>query len=311
MKSILKYLKDFSRETFHPGFLLFFIAFLTLLLFANYSLDFEDEVIGGFRKQGIQLPMWFLYFLLPYLIVMLAWAKFTKNEAKLYNRRLWLFLLGGMFLLALNSWFFQYEIISKALPRELYSFAGKCLWNLRSWILIFLPLFLWYRWRDREIGSFYGLTGRGFDFRPWLIMLLLLMPLVFWASFQEDFLRTYPNYLPGSAETYLGVSPWLTTGFFQLCYGLDFTTVELFFRGFLVIGMLRFLGKGVVWPMLATYCVLHFGKPLGESISSVFGGYILAVIALKTRSIWGGVLVHAGLAWMMEAFAYVQIFVLK
>jgi hypothetical protein len=54
------------------------------------------------------------------------------------------------------------------------------------------------------------------------------------------------------------------------------------------------------------YCTLHFGKPMGEAVSSVFGGYILGVVAYETRSIWGGVIVHIGIAWMMEIIAFAQ-----
>ena len=93
---------------------------------------------------------------------------------------------------------------------------------------------------------------------------------------------------------------------YELAYGLDFVTVEFLFRGFMVIGMIGVLGRQAVLPMAVTYCFLHFGKPAGEAISSVFGGYILGVIALETRSIWGGIIVHAGIAWMMEIIAYVQ-----
>jgi membrane protease YdiL (CAAX protease family) len=56
--------------------------------------------------------------------------------------------------------------------------------------------------------------------------------------------------------------------------------------------------------MAATYAVLHFGKPMGETISSFFGGYILGVLALYTRNIWGGVFIHVLLAFGMEVFAY-------
>jgi len=58
--------------------------------------------------------------------------------------------------------------------------------------------------------------------------------------------------------------------------------------------------------MVAAYAVLHFGKPLGESIGSIFGGYILGIIALYSRNIWGGVFVHGGIALLMEIFAFLQ-----
>ncbi len=59
--------------------------------------------------------------------------------------------------------------------------------------------------------------------------------------------------------------------------------------------------------MAATYVFLHFGKPMGEAISSGFGGYILGIIALYSGNIWGGVFVHVGIAWLMEAMAWMQI----
>jgi membrane protease YdiL (CAAX protease family) len=70
--------------------------------------------------------------------------------------------------------------------------------------------------------------------------------------------------------------------------------------------MLAFIGRGAVLSMAVVYCSLHFGKPMGEAISSVVGGYILGVIAFETRSVWGGVIVHMGIAWLMETVAFLQ-----
>ena len=99
---------------------------------------------------------------------------------------------------------------------------------------------------------------------------------------------------------------WLPMAIYEFVYGLDFFNTEFLFRGFMIIGLAHILGKDTIVPMLVTYCFLHFGKPVGEAISSIVGGYILGVIAFYTRSIWGGVMVHAGLAWMMELAAYLQ-----
>jgi hypothetical protein len=70
--------------------------------------------------------------------------------------------------------------------------------------------------------------------------------------------------------------------------------------------MMGVLGRGAVLSMAVLYCTLHFGKPMGEAISSIFGGYILGVVAYETKSIWGGVIVHIGIAWMMEIIAFLQ-----
>jgi membrane protease YdiL (CAAX protease family) len=133
-----------------------------------------------------------------------------------------------------------------------------------------------------------------------------MMPLVFAASFDEGFQNLYPNLQDNPAAAHLNVAYWLLVIIFEFVYALDFVSVELIFRGFLVIGMIKVLGRGAIVPMAVTYAFYHFGKPPGETINSVFGGYILGVIALYTRSILGGIIVHIGIAWMMEFFAYMQ-----
>ena len=94
---------------------------------------------------------------------------------------------------------------------------------------------------------------------------------------------------------------------YEISYGLDFVSIELFFRGFLVIGFIRFEGINTILPMAVFYCTIHFGKPLAECISSYFGGIILGVLAYRTKLILGGLMVHLGLAWMMEIGGYASL----
>jgi hypothetical protein len=41
-----------------------------------------------------------------------------------------------------------------------------------------------------------------------------------------------------------------------------------------------------------------------ETIGSFFGGFILGTIALHTKSIWGGIIIHVGIALLMELLAF-------
>ena len=133
-----------------------------------------------------------------------------------------------------------------------------------------------------------------------------MTPLLIWASFDASFLRAYPTYTVGIAERYLDVSPWVTFLSYEAFYALTFLALEILFRGFIIFEMEKYLGEKVVIPMVVVYCTLHFGKPMMECISSIFGGFILGVIALRTRSVYGGVWVHIFIALGMDILAFLQ-----
>jgi hypothetical protein len=130
-----------------------------------------------------------------------------------------------------------------------------------------------------------------------------MVPLIAAASFQKDFLAMYPKLK--SIHFFLEEK---NGGFYkllyELSYGTDFLTIELFFRGFLILAFSKWAGKEAILPMALFYCTIHFGKPLGECVSSYFGGIILGVITFHTRSIFGGLMVHLGIAWLMELGGY-------
>ncbi len=133
-----------------------------------------------------------------------------------------------------------------------------------------------------------------------------MLPLIVWASFQSSFLNTYPVFKPWIIKEVFGLPHWQMGATYEFFYGLDFLSIELLFRGALVVGMIKILGKDSILPMAAAYAFLHYGKPFPETLGSVFGGYILGIIALRTGNIWGGCLIHIGVAYMMDFVAYIQ-----
>ena len=128
-----------------------------------------------------------------------------------------------------------------------------------------------------------------------------MIPLLILAATQKDFQAMYPKAkflqtIPAKRWQYI---------VYECCYGFDFVSIEFFFRGFLILGFISFAGKDAILPMACFYCTIHFGKPLGECISSFFGGILLGIIVYNTRSIFGGLMVHLGIAWLMEAGGYI------
>ena len=176
--------------------------------------------------------------------------------------------------------------------------------NTIGFLLVALPLFLLHFFSQPKT-EFYGLN-RSFDVRPYLTILLIILPFISVASFENSFQTYYPTYKTNLVAEALLWPSWLPMIIYEFAYGLDFFNTEFLFRGFMVIGLAHILGRDAIIPMVAVYCFLHFGKPAGEAVSSIVGGYVLGVIAFYSKSIWGGVILHIGLAWMMELAAYLQ-----
>lgn len=153
--------------------------------------------------------------------------------------------------------------------------------------------------------NFYGFTLKGFNTKPYFVMLLIMLPLIILASTQGDFLGAYPRGAKFPSLDIHNQEHWSNYAIYELFYGLDFFSIEFFFRGFLVMAFIYYAGPKVILPMALMYMTIHYGKPAGELISSFFGGTLLGIIAYYSKSIIGGIIVHVGIAWLMEIGALI------
>lgn len=307
MKKILKYLKNHLREDFSWGYYGAIGVFLTFCLFFNYYFDFEDSIIDSYHGNSIRILFYFLFYGFAYYSAVLIMVFFKQDKSLLRNRIFWIKSASVLAILALDAAFHYHEIIiNQELNYQLHYWAKKVTKNLINILTTIIPLWVIYKVLDRKLESFYGLTLKGFDYKPYVSLLLIMMPLLIAASFIDNFSNFYPIYKANPAPRYLDLPEWVPAIIYELAYGWNFLTIELVFRGFMILGLASLMGRNVVIPMVVTYCFLHFGKPEGEAISSIFGGYILGVIAYESRSIFGGVIIHVGVAWLMELFAWLQ-----
>ena len=309
MRSIFGYFKRFYEEEFRWSIALVLLAFLGLAMFLNYATGWERRVKSLLGLYQIaHFLYYFLYYALPYWFAVVLYCVQTGKTELLRNLEFHLVSALVPLTLALDS------ISSMDVVESMFLVGPSlALWFGRSYnnllqalILLLVPLAYWAL-RDRKNEPPYGFRLRGVTLMPYFIMLLILAPGIFAASFGADFMSVYPRYRGVEAARALGVSPLIPYLSFEFCYGLAFISVEFLFRGFMVLGLKRYLGAGVIWPMVAVYCWKHFQKPALETFSSIFGGFILGVIAYYSRSIYGGIIAHLGTAWMMEIFAFWQL----
>lgn len=315
MKKIIYYLKSYLADHFDWRLFGSLLAILAALIWFNYYYfdieingkishrTFEKHVLDSYYKQPIYLLLNFVYYCVPYLIGALAVALFGKNFQFFKKPGFWLVLAVFALALSLDDYYHWYWIPDE---RELRLFGYKISQKLSRTSLYLLPIFIYWVVRHKGQGSFFGLTRKGFDASPYLLMMVIMIPLLVWASFQPSFLEAYPTYTPGKAAHFLNVPVWSTFAFYEVLYGFTFLALEVLIRGFLLFEMEKFLGEKVVIPMVCVYCTVHFGKPMMECISSIFGGFLLGVIAIKSRSVYGGVWVHVFIALGMDVMAFLQ-----
>ncbi len=153
-------------------------------------------------------------------------------------------------------------------------------------------------WRPRDFG--YQLKGA---FRLWWIYLILtaiVVPAVAYASTLPVFLRKYPwckgALIDGTIEGQVFL-------LYAASMVLFYASGEAFWRGWLLLGTEKQLGRNALFLMLMPYVLGHLGKPLAETLGAVAAGLVLGGLALYHRSFWLGALCHWSVAMTMDLFA--------
>jgi hypothetical protein len=304
MKSIFGYLNKHLREDFNAASYLIIATFLALSILLNYRFDLYKQYINSQHDMDKVISLALVY-AIAYYLPLTVHCLITKNTVALKSFRMWALSSLGILILAVDTGAPYLDELVDLLPAEVRLLTYRSARNLLSVFTVLLPLIVLYRYQPHR-HSFYGLTLRGFDSRPYFTILLILFPILAIASLTDNLGSYYPMYKSTPAHLYWQLPEWVSVLIYEFAYGWDFLTVEMMYRGFFVIMLSTCLGRSSVIAMASLYCVLHFGKPELEAISSIFGGYILGVIALETRSIYGGVIIHIGIAWMMELLGYLQ-----
>lgn len=322
---LLRDIRTYLRADFKGGLYAATALWAALLIALNYSVGLENNYIDARPFSPWRLLWYVALYGAAYYGAFALWSWFHNRPDIWRNGRFWRH--TGVALLVYSGYasFSLYDTWARQISDyRLYLYVYKCVANLHSVLTIVLPLLLYYVLVDKPRNGFYGLQPKRKGLTTYLALLALMVPIIGFASTQPDFLLAYPTYRNMPVHEALNVPEWLTALGYELAYGWDFVPTELLFRGFLVIGLapvVRTAGPygvdqaqklsigvepGPVLPMIVWYATIHFGRPVGETVSSLFGGYILGVLALSTRSIWGGLLIHIGIAWLMEAFAFWQ-----
>lgn len=311
--SLINTFWSFVKQDFRLGTYVFTLAFVFVCIFINYYFGFYQKVLRPSYFTHDAVWVYPLFYAFIYFAVAIPVLLIRKDYETLRNYRFYLKCLFFITIYGVSIGFYKYRQWEFPDFSHLEkNFILRILSQLKSLVFIVVPLIFVKLFIDRKsVNGFYGLSWNSKHLDAYIILFLLLLPFLIITSFTPDFLKAYPQFRPWNYEGVFNLPVWGSTLLFESAYSIDFVVTELFFRGALVIGLTSIMGPKAILPMVAFYASIHFGKPVMETISSVFGGYILGVLAYQTKHIWGGVIVHIGIALTMEIMGFIQYYCLN
>ena len=181
-------------------------------------------------------------------------------------------------------------------PRNELVFYARAMYTISQYCFyVFIPLLFHLIFPLRQKNPF-GLTFKT-EMKYYYLYIgfyLFNFVLLWFVAQTENFQNFYPLYKPSSLKM------WVIYEFFYLS---RFFAIEFFYRGWTLFRLEKIFGIHAFLVMLMPYSLQHMFKPFPEAIGSIFAGLVLGYLALKGRSIWPGIFLHAGVAFTMDFYA--------
>lgn len=303
---LLNILKQHFTDKFDWVAVLLVFLFTSVFVVLQYPFKLISTPIRN-QEYLTRIPLYALVYITIFgaACLILYWRKQIPN---IFTNRQFLFISAVLILtVSFDQSYYLLSLVrgmvfeNEALKETIVSLCTY----LVSFVSVFVPAGFLYWYTKPE--SFFGLSfSKDTRIKPYWVLLIVALILVSISTVSAGMSSYYPVFKRAGIYRHgseLGLPDWLSVGLFELTYASNFITVELLFRGLFVFCLGKFLGKQAILPMAACYMVFHFGKPLPETISSFFGGYMLGVFAYYTRNTWGGIILHIGTALFMELMA--------
>jgi membrane protease YdiL (CAAX protease family) len=179
---------------------------------------------------------------------------------------------------------------------EYYGYVWWVFTRVLGYVLVPLPLWKLLFPKDSLLDM--GFRLKGFVTHLWIygVCLGVVIPVMLIVASQPDFGTYYPFYKNSSRS-------WFDFLIWESIYFVQFLALETFFRGWMVGALRKTLGSAAIFAMAVPYCMIHYGKPYLEAHGAIVAGVVLGSLAMRTRSIYSGFLVHITVAFLMDILA--------
>ena len=290
--SFLKFLReDFSIKKHLPVYF-----FTGIMVFVLYYFGFEKWK----RSLDLSASANFIFLTSAYIISfvpVLFWVMYSEKK-RIAVRGVLIALLFISLYAVCSSWspYHSFTFFSESIHHYWYR---KFLSNAVPFVIFFFAFIIFWKSFFKGTGRFMWTGSEMGGLKIIYPLLIVVVVIVFIGSRIGDFGNDYPVFEIKKASGN-SIVPYLQLYSFEAAYALDFYVVEILFRGVLVLGLLKYFGNNVLLPMASLYVFIHYGKPMAETISSFFGAYLLGYLAIYTRSVLPGTVLHVTLAWTME-----------
>jgi membrane protease YdiL (CAAX protease family) len=128
-------------------------------------------------------------------------------------------------------------------------------------------------------------------------LFLIMIPILWLACGLPRMKNFYPLFNPPDFKMWV---------FYEMIYLTQFFSVEFFFRGFILFRLEKIFKLHAITLMVIPYAFIHIHKPTPEAYGSIIAGLLLGFLAMKGRSIWPGVFLHAGIALFTDWFSLIR-----
>jgi len=281
----------------NPDFVFISFTYFIIALFIIIEYTFEIGKTFSFIGAGFN-------YTIPFFLVILFHSFRNKSFWILKSYRFWvIFLCIIISLISSESTkVFAILIRDHIIVENRYA-AYKFAIQLKVWIFYGFPPMICYvilrylKKGSEENGELE--TKAEIPIVSYLILLVPMIVVVFFAALGKDFQNYYPR--APKDEPLIGFHVTLPIIIiFEILYVLAFVATEWFFRGFVIRILHPFFGKNSILLMTVLYVAIHYEKPILETMSSSVGGFVLGIYSYYTGKIRGGVLIHVGIALAME-----------
>lgn len=198
--------------------------------------------------------------------------------------------------------FFRYNLYTYFFEDPNADFYSYLYWLTGDFFTLFLLPLLIIIFFFREKPAGYGLKwgDSRFGLKTSLIFLAVMLVIIWFVSAAPSFTAAYPVFR-GAEEN------WNSFIIFETAMLLYMLAWEFIWRGYMLFGLEEKFGLYSVLLQMLPFVILHNGKPVIETLGSIAGAVFLGLLALRTRSVFYGVIVHYGVILSIDFISILRL----